>query len=153
MKFAIGLLLLMNAEVSISASEPDYNACAQIYVGVSDAGGKLEAREAREFLNAISCDYFSTAEGVQFGMELIVVVLENSPDEFISAFDQLSPALQGQILEAIESPIHDGFDLINIYSRVANSKAASPAKSRILAAVRTAAEGKGLDLNERSRTR
>jgi capsular polysaccharide biosynthesis protein len=46
MKFAIGLLLLMNAEVCFSASEPDYNACAQIYVGVSDAGGKLEAREA-----------------------------------------------------------------------------------------------------------
>lgn len=126
-----------------SSSELSDEECAQIYVTVNNAGGKLNTQETSKFLNATSCGYFFTAEGGEFGSELIMIVLENSPKEFLSAFDKLSKPLQKQILGEIESPIHDGFDLQNIYNNVANTKTKSPTKSKILAALRIAAKGQG----------
>ena len=137
------VILIMVCEIYASASEQNYEDCAEIYVSVENARGRLNAIGVSEFLNALSCDYSSTAEGGEFGSELIMIVLENSTKEFISEFDKLSQELQKQIIEEVKSPIHDGFDLQNIYNNVANSNMESPAKSKLLSAIRTAVKGQG----------
>ena len=147
MKHMLSLLLLLVTCNSYAAGlDPSDEECAQIYVGVDDAGGKLNARKSNEFLNAISCSYFTTAEGGEFGSELIMIVLENSPSEFISSFDKLNSSLQEVIIGEIKEPIHDGFDLRKIYSNVANVKTKSSNKSKILSAVNQAAKGQGIEI-------
>jgi hypothetical protein len=137
------LLLFVTFGSYASESELSHEECGQIYVGVNNAGGKLNGQETSKFLNSISCGYFSTAEGGEFGGELIMIVLENSPKEFISAFDKLSSSLQEVILGEIKAPIHDGFDLQNIYNYVTNVKTKSPTKTKILSAIKQAAKGQG----------
>lgn len=114
--------------------------CAQIYVNADRVGGKLNDKQTREFLDAIGCSYFSTAEGGEFGSELIMTILENSPEEFISGFDKLDPLLQEKVFERIRNPIHDGFDLEKIYSNVAQTKTRSATKSRVLSALQVTAK-------------
>jgi hypothetical protein len=140
------LLLLVSFGSYASESELSDEKCTQIYVSVNNAGGKLNSREARKFLNAISCGYFSTAEGGEFGSELIMIVLENSPNEFISSFDKLSVSLQKIILAEIQDPIHDGFDLQNIYNNVTNVKTKTPTKAKLLSAIKLAAMGQGSEV-------
>ena len=148
MKLTLACLLLFMAFGSYaSSSELSDEKCEQIFVTVNVEGGKLNTQEASKFLNAISCDYFSTAEGGEFGSELIMIVLENSPKQFMSAFDKLNKSLQKQILGEIESPIHDGFNLQNIYNNVANTKTKSSTKSKILTAIKIAAKGQGGEIN------
>ena len=147
MKHTLTLLLLLGTCHAYAAGlDHSDEECAQIYVSVNDAGGKLNAQEANKFLNAISCSYFSTAEGGEFGSELIIVVLENSPSEFVLSFDKLNTSLQEVIIGEIKEPIHDGFDLRKIYSNVANVKTKSSNKSKILSAINQAAKAQGIEI-------
>lgn len=142
-------LLLLATSVTCYASETGLNdrQCTHIYLSVHNAGGRLTTGEATEFLNAIRCDYFSTAEGGEFGNELIMAVLEHSPEAFIAAFDTLPPSLQDKILGEVEAPVHDGFDLHLIYRHVTRAATTSPAKSRILSSIELAAKRLGYDFN------
>lgn len=147
MKYTLTLFLLVFSIVSYaSGTVPDDERCAQIYVSVSKEDGKLTATETGVFLNAIGCEYFSTAEGGEFGSELIMIVLENSTNEFIMEFDKLNPLLQNVILAEVRSPIHDGFNLQNIYNNIVNTNTSSPTRQILLAAIKQVAKGQGTEI-------
>jgi len=147
MKYTITLFLLVISIASYASDATlDDAKCTQIYVDVSKVNGKLSANKTGEFLNAISCEYYSSAEGGEFGAELIVIVLENSTNEFISEFDKLSPSLQTVVLEAVQSPIHDGFNLQNIYNNVAGINTLSQTKQKLLTAIKQAAKEQGSEI-------
>lgn len=142
----IFLLLSFSSQLFASGLEQDDEACAKHYARVSQASGKLTAEQVNTFLNAIGCSYFSTAEGGEFGSELIMLVLENSPAEFISAYEKLNASLQEVIIAEIREPVHDGFNLKRIYQNVENVTGNSHTRTKILAALKQAATGQGIDI-------
>lgn len=147
MKYTFALVLLLASLGSYASGNLSGDeACMEIYVNVNNAGGKLSSKETGKFLNSIACSYFSSAEGGEFGSELIMIVLENSTKEFIMEFDKLNLSLQKVILAQIQSPIHDDFDLQNIYSKIVGTETSSQTNKSLLAAIKQAAKSQNTEI-------
>lgn len=147
MRYTLTLLLLFVSLGSYAAGNiPDDESCMQMYANVNNASGNLTSKETGKFLNAIACGYFSSAEGGEFGSELIMMVLENSTNEFIVEFDKLDTSLQKVILAQVQSPIHDGFELQSIYNKIISINTPSQTKQKLLAAIKQAAKSQNTEI-------
>ncbi len=76
----------------------------------------------------------------------MIIALENSTSEFIMEFDQLDSSRQSVIPGAVQHPIHDGFNLQNIYNNIAGVNTSSPTKQELLAARIQAAQGQNAEI-------
>ena len=114
----------------------DDSLCSQVFLNTYKAGKTVNEHQINEFLGALGCEYFSSAEGGEFGNELLFSIVLSHPEIFLKSFSNQERLIQNIILVELERPVHDGIDLAKVRTSVSNAHGDKKVKERILNAIK-----------------
>lgn len=114
------------------------------WTDMKDSINGLTVQQIFRFLTTISVDCRNNAEFSEYSNERLFKIMELNPDNFLKAIDIHNTEVEfSEIIEQIKSPINDGIDLKEIFTKIQKSKVDSGFKVKILKAIKYS-----IDLNK-----
>jgi len=138
----IFLITLFLIPVTVLGEEPpaSYGDCTQVLLDVEKAGEAVTKKQVDSLLTAVNSaclEYVDTSEWIN---ELLFSTLLSRPDSFVESFAKVPAKVQANIIAELKNPLSDVVDLMEVSRRVTKTAADGDAKTRILAALKSAAK-------------
>jgi hypothetical protein len=120
--------------------------CSQVLVKIETAANAVTQEQIDLLLASNKRLCLSSVEFSEWVNELIYSALTTKPNEFIFSFSAQTKEIRNNILNAIQSPIHDGIDIEKAFAAIKNTKPQSKEKEQILESIKIAGSKAGLEL-------
>lgn len=103
---------------------------------------KADNRNIDKFLDCFG-RYDDNIELAEFRNEVLFALMEHFPSEFIRSMSMKETYFQACICQEIETPIHDGCELRNIYDRIVSANGNADVRQAVLKSLEKAIENRG----------
>ena len=107
-----------------------------------------ESDDISSFFNEINNIDPNNVELMESANEKLFRLLEANPEVFVSSMAKTNPETTKRISKELKSPIHDGFDLLKIYSKVYKVKPDNNYRLLVLEALKEAAKKQGIVIKD-----
>lgn len=147
MRITITAIMMLTGSLLASAQKCkkcDMNAD----VDISDRVQKNTYSQIQSFLCTFDEQCRSNVEFSEFSNEHLFKVIEAYPQVFIQVLQNVDDVKQRLILDELEVPIHDGFDLELIYAKLSQIEESNAMLEKVKASIGSAVRKSGAEIKE-----
>ena len=117
-------------------------------VDISDRVQKYTYAQIQDFLCTFDAQCESNVEFSEFSNEQLFKILESYPQVLIQVLQAVDDSKQHLILDELENPIHDGFDLEVIYAKLSQIEESNAILKKVKVSIESAARKSGTEIKK-----